>query len=479
MTTPRQVLLALGLAFTSAAPAILATSIATPAHAQVSVSISFDTFRSRLSPYGTWTRHPRWGDVWRPRAGRDFRPYYDGHWVNTREYGWLWVPAESWGDIPYHYGRWVYDPGDGWLWVPGYVWGPSWVVWRSGGGRVGWFPMPPGDNYYGEGAYRDDFDNYYGYRNWYGSSFGQSQFLSLWIFVGEDHLGDRDYRRYVAPQRDYSGFIGQTRNSTNYVTVNNYVVNRSIDESRLPSRARQAWQPVAASSVIGRNALVTQAPVGRQVEQRERQQRPIPASPATARNAPVPEARGQGPQGSGQNRAEQQRPTAPAQEQRREAPAQPSLRPQENRGALQQREAPAQRAVPQVEPRGANPRDRGPETRGAAEPRPQESRAAPSAAATPQPREAPAPQAESPRANPAARGPQTRKDAQPRPQESRAAPPAAAPPQAREARPADSRGQGQGQGQGQGNARGRGGDAGDGNAPDQKKGGGGRNLIGF
>jgi hypothetical protein len=262
-----------------AIPALLATSVAVPASAQVGVSISFNNFHSRLAPYGTWSRHARWGEVWHPtRVNRDFRPYYNGYWVDTREYGWLWVSDESWGAIPYHYGRWVHDPRAGWLWIPGYVWGPAWVVWRSGGGNIGWFPMPPGDNYYGDGAYRGNYDNQYGYRDWYGPSFGNDQFFSLWIFVGQDHFRDRNFHNYAVPQSNYSRFISQTRDSTNYVTVNKYVVNRSIDTSRLQRDTKQTFKPVAASSVIGRNALVTQAAVGRQVEQRERQQHPIPTT---------------------------------------------------------------------------------------------------------------------------------------------------------------------------------------------------------
>ncbi len=262
-----------------AIPALLATTAAIPANAQISVSIGFDDFHSRLAPYGTWSNNPRWGEVWHPtRVNRDFRPYSDGYWANTREYGVVWVSNESWGDIPYHYGRWISDPREGWLWVPGYVWGPSWVVWRSGGGNIGWFPMPPGDNYYGDGAYRDNFDSEYGYRDWYGPSFGSDQFLSLWIFVGQDHFADRDYRNYAIPQRDYGRFVSQTTNTTNYATINNYVVNRSIDQNRLPRGTSQLLQPVPASSVFGRNAEVTQAGAGRQVEQRERQQHPIPVS---------------------------------------------------------------------------------------------------------------------------------------------------------------------------------------------------------
>ena len=242
--TARHLFRALGRAAAIALPAFLATSVAIPARAQISLSIGigFDNFHSRLAPYGRWSNNPRWGEVWHPtRVGRDFRPYYDGRWVNTREYGWMWVSDESWGDIPYHYGRWVFDPREGWLWVPGYVWGPAWVVWRSGGGNIGWFPMPPGDDYYGNGAYGGNFDNEYGYRDWYGPSFDNNRFLSLWVFVGEDHFGDRNFRNYAVPQRDYGRFIGQTRDSTHYTTVNNYVVNRSIDTNRLPQATRQTF----------------------------------------------------------------------------------------------------------------------------------------------------------------------------------------------------------------------------------------------
>jgi len=267
------------LATAIAVPSLLATSILAPASAQqISVGIGFDNFHNDLAPYGTWSNHAQWGEVWHPRADRDFRPYYNGRWEDTREYGWLWVSNDSWGDVPYHYGRWVFDPREGWLWVPGYVWAPSWVVWREGGGNIGWFPMPPGDNYYGDGAYRDDFANQYGYRDWYGPSFGNDQFLSLWIFVGQDHFRDRNFRNYAVPQRDYGTFISQTTNTTNYITINNYVVNRSVDRGRLERATNQRFEPVLARTVIGPKTIVTQATVGRQVEQRERQRRPIPAS---------------------------------------------------------------------------------------------------------------------------------------------------------------------------------------------------------
>ena len=62
-------------------------------------------------------------------------------------------------------------------------------------------------------------------------------------------------------------------------------------------RRISSFQPVPASSVIGRNAVVTQAAVGRQVEQRERQQRPIPVNinPAEQRGGANSNANAQAP----------------------------------------------------------------------------------------------------------------------------------------------------------------------------------------
>src|ERR1044071_7606642 len=148
---------------------------AVPASAQTNFSISFGYFRDELAPYGRWYHHARWGDVWRP-SERGFRPYYRGHWDYTNRYGWVWASDYEWGDIPFHYGRWVYDPYDGWLWVPGYVWAPAWVVWRSGGGYIGWFSMPPDDDFLaGDEFYRTDWkdwDRGFGYVDWYGPSYG-------------------------------------------------------------------------------------------------------------------------------------------------------------------------------------------------------------------------------------------------------------------------------------------------------------------
>lgn len=106
-------------------------------------------FYSSLATYGTWTYHNRYGQVFVPAVrvtGPNFRPYSRGHWEYT-EWGWTFVSHQPFGWATAHYGRWFYDSRLGWAWVPGTQWSPAWVTWRTGGGYVGWAPMPPGATY--------------------------------------------------------------------------------------------------------------------------------------------------------------------------------------------------------------------------------------------------------------------------------------------------------------------------------------------
>src|SRR6266536_1033864 len=102
-------------------------------------------FHTALTPYGSWERHRRWGEVWVPASmPRDWRPYTRGHWAYTEEWGWYWISDEDdFGWITYHYGRWVFDRDLGWIWIPRSEWGPAWVDWRRGGRHIGWAPLPP------------------------------------------------------------------------------------------------------------------------------------------------------------------------------------------------------------------------------------------------------------------------------------------------------------------------------------------------
>jgi hypothetical protein len=254
---------------------LVATTVQAPA--QVSFSVNFRYFYDSLAPYGSWHYHPRWGDVWRPsRVEIDFRPYQRGHWQYTFQFGWVWLSDYIWGDIAFHYGRWVYDPFDGWLWVPGYVWAPAWVIWRSGGGYVGWFPMPPDDGFlYGQEAYLNRWDNWgrgYGYLDWYGPGVSISLLLSFWTFVDDRHFADRDFVRYVPPRSVFPQIVNTTTNVTNYVTVNNYIVNRSVDVARIERAAGRRIAAVEAREVIRRGTPMMTVDVGRRVEQNERAQ---------------------------------------------------------------------------------------------------------------------------------------------------------------------------------------------------------------
>jgi hypothetical protein len=102
-------------------------------------------FDEALTPYGDWTDVDG-TRVWRPSAsvvGDDFQPYAtNGQWVSS-DYGWYFQSDYAWGWAPFHYGRWALDPNYGWIWIPGTVWAPAWVDWRSGGGYIGWAPLPP------------------------------------------------------------------------------------------------------------------------------------------------------------------------------------------------------------------------------------------------------------------------------------------------------------------------------------------------
>ena len=264
---------------------LVLVATAPPATAQVNFSLSvgsnngsvdFGYFYNSLAPYGRWYRHPRWGDVWHPTdVPRDFRPYYRGHWDYTGEYGWMWQSDYEWGDVAFHYGRWINDPYDGWLWVPGYVWAPAWVIWRQGPETIGWFPMPPDDRFLaGDEDYRTDWNDWnrgFGYADWYGPQYGLEFTLGFWTFVEPRHFADRDYIRYVAPRQQYRAFMDRSRNITNYTTVNNVIVNRSVDVRQIERDRGERVAVVNPRDVI-RNAPITPVQAGRQLQVEERQQ---------------------------------------------------------------------------------------------------------------------------------------------------------------------------------------------------------------
>jgi hypothetical protein len=113
-----------------------------------------------LGSYGTWEDTPDWGYAWFPAVAVGWAPYSLGYWAWISPWGWTWVDEEPWGFAPFHYGRWGYR-GNRWCWVPGPrgvrpVYAPALVAWvgasASRGGRVGWFPLGPGDTYGGRSS---------------------------------------------------------------------------------------------------------------------------------------------------------------------------------------------------------------------------------------------------------------------------------------------------------------------------------------
>jgi hypothetical protein len=199
----------------------LALVPAAPAQAQ-QITISVSLFHQQLAPHGRWFQHPRYGWAWFPTTvDAQWQPYSRGQWVWTEEYGWYWNSDEPFGWATYHYGRWGYDEVYGWIWIPGSTWGPAWVAFRYSEGYVGWAPLPPETLQISFGfdtRYTDMSANYYEPR---------------WMFVPRNRFLDARIYSYAAPLTQNNVYIRQTVNVTNYVTVNNVIVNRSVDRQRM------------------------------------------------------------------------------------------------------------------------------------------------------------------------------------------------------------------------------------------------------
>jgi hypothetical protein len=135
-----------------------------------------------LSSYGRWVDAPTYGRVWYPYdVAPGWRPYSDGYW-DYGPGGYFWVANEPWGWAPYHYGRWNWVVGFGWCWAPGRVFGGAWVSWSWGSAYVGWAPL----DFWGRPAF-------------VGSLWHDYYDPDCWTFVGFNHFGGRDYRRWAVP----------------------------------------------------------------------------------------------------------------------------------------------------------------------------------------------------------------------------------------------------------------------------------------
>lgn len=216
------------------------------AHAGVRVDFGF--FYTELAPYGNWRQIEPYGWAWYPDVAEDWRPYTVGYWVFTDDYGWTWISKDSWGSIPYHYGRWFYDEGHGgWAWVPDTEWGPAWVGWRSGGGHIGWAPLPP----------QAQFEPSVGFSpsDW---DFGIGS--NSWCFVPTPQFLSPRIERVIVPRPRNVTLIHNTANVTRYTVINRRVVNRSIDLDRFEGETR--------TRVVRHRVDETDRPLGRETSVR-------------------------------------------------------------------------------------------------------------------------------------------------------------------------------------------------------------------
>src|SRR6186713_1484370 len=239
--------------------------------AQVSLSVSFQSFYDELSPYGDWISYPEYGYVWRPdNRYSDFQPYRsDGHWVWS-DYGWMWVSDYEWGWAPFHYGRWINDSYDGWLWVPDYEWAPAWVVWRGGGDYYGWAPMSPGIsvNLYLGNRYNIPYNNWC----FAPSRYITSPHLSNYYI---DRGSDRGAPRTFENSRQRSQSISTDRNVARQERPYQNRGNQQIERQQQQQLPNQNDQRVERQQVPDQNNRRVERPYqNRGNQQVERQQFP-------------------------------------------------------------------------------------------------------------------------------------------------------------------------------------------------------------
>ncbi len=259
-------------------------------------------FHEQLAPYGRWIVVADYGDCFVPAdVNAGWRPYTVGHWVYT-DSGMCWVSDERWGWATYHYGRWAFVDGVGWVWVPGSHWGPAWVAWRNGGGYCGWAPLAPR-----RGGVEVVEVNEYDV---------QEIPPTNYVFCEERYVTEpRVYERCVPRERNVT-IINRTTNITNITVVNNHVVNRSWNATRIQRATGRTIRPVQIHEVRTVDELKVSRPAPQPGRNRDdEQRRPEDQRRAEDQHRPEDQRRTED-----QRRAEEQRK---ADEQRRAGSNQP------------------------------------------------------------------------------------------------------------------------------------------------------------
>jgi hypothetical protein len=193
---------------------------------------SYNTFYTKLEPYGAWRETSDYGYVWQPNESersRNWRPYTNGRWVYT-DAGWTWDSEEPFGWATYHYGRWARLRSVGWVWIPGDEWAPAWVSWRKSDDYVGWAPLPP----------EAHFDRGRGIHNWADNSYdiGPNQYC----FVATNDFGAQRTERAIVPVERNVTIVSQTINVTNITYNNTTIVNEGPNYEELRKRTREPIQ---------------------------------------------------------------------------------------------------------------------------------------------------------------------------------------------------------------------------------------------
>jgi hypothetical protein len=229
-------------------------------------------FHQRLSRYGRWGRHARYGEVWRPRVAAGWRPYTTGHWVYT-DYGWTWAADEPWGWAPFHYGRWYHESGLGWGWVPGNVWAPAWVDWRNGGGYVGWAALPPEVGFTaGVGVSFGGFDS------------NAALVPSYYCFVPERAILEPRLGTFIASSTRNVEIIRGTANINGIAVVDNRVVNQGVSVQRIEQLSGRA----VARVQLGNQAAFYQPGVVTNAARQTRSESFVNRPAPRAASAPTP-----------------------------------------------------------------------------------------------------------------------------------------------------------------------------------------------
>jgi Family of unknown function (DUF6600) len=242
-------------------------------------------FYDMMSQYGGWVNVPPFGQVWKPYASNDWRPYTYGHWISTQQYGQMWEGYEPWAWAGYHYGNWIFDRYYGWVWIPGYEWHPGQVAWARSNDSIGWMPLPPSGYDYSQGYLSNvGPNNQFGYNdNNFGSDFGYGNYnqggpyndpryrnmyynpgynnivINLWIFVGNSHYGNDNYSNYYLGP-NYTRDVFNRR----LVRITNRQIDRAVLERVVGQRLRETAVEVKQLQTDKQNIRVV-VPVGNDV----------------------------------------------------------------------------------------------------------------------------------------------------------------------------------------------------------------------